>query len=484
MLSNLEAIRQRHEDVETLRHLATAVLQSRATPTNPHPRLQATETVLQNSRAAEQLTADLVNLAHHKTLQLSDVYQNPSQIQSGIPKCDDPLSAFYTRLRDLRDVHRSSPALVAVPTEADRDRSLISAAYQPTQFSGEEGNGRYLDLLSHYQAYLNVCNSNCSGKGVGAIKIEYYEYVRSYITDFSSIPISIRNARPYAQYLDALLQYLSSFAARAHPLDSVESYIEKARIDFITDIEKPLTQISEQCGAAEILLQELGAESIKEKLQSLGLKCGGRPLDRAQRLLQASRKCTYAPRVLIEKVIHFIVTKLLREEQMATAANVQKKLSLSYAELEAERVAEENITEGQLEAADGEDVETAAYNPKDVPLGWDGKPIPYWMYKLHGLNHEFNCEICGNSTYKGPRAFERHFTEAQHVNGLRRLGIGYSKAFMMITGISDALVLHRKIVQLGSEATFDEERETEFEDQEGNVMSRKTYQDLSRQGLL
>lgn len=37
-----------------------------------------------------------------------------------------------------------------------------------------------------------------------------------------------------------------------------------------------------------------------------------------------------------------------------------------------------------------------SYNPLKLPLGWDGKPIPYWLYKLHGLNMEFKCEICGN----------------------------------------------------------------------------------------
>ena len=26
------------------------------------------------------------------------------------------------------------------------------------------------------------------------------------------------------------------------------------------------------------------------------------------------------------------------------------------------------------------------YNPLKLPMGWDGKPIPYWLYKLHGLN--------------------------------------------------------------------------------------------------
>lgn len=30
--------------------------------------------------------------------------------------------------------------------------------------------------------------------------------------------------------------------------------------------------------------------------------------------------------------------------------------------------------------------EEAIYNPLKLPMGWDGKPIPYWLYKLHGLN--------------------------------------------------------------------------------------------------
>lgn len=47
-------------------------------------------------------------------------------------------------------------------------------------------------------------------------------------------------------------------------------------------------------------------------------------------------------------------------------------------------------------AADESDEEDEfIYNPLKLPLGWDGKPIPYWLYKLHGLNLEFKCEICG-----------------------------------------------------------------------------------------
>lgn len=56
-----------------------------------------------------------------------------------------------------------------------------------------------------------------------------------------------------------------------------------------------------------------------------------------------------------------------------------------------------------------EDEDKPKYNPKNLPMGWDGKPIPYWLYKLHGLGVEFKCEICGGASYWGRRAFEKHF---------------------------------------------------------------------------
>ena len=59
------------------------------------------------------------------------------------------------------------------------------------------------------------------------------------------------------------------------------------------------------------------------------------------------------------------------------------------------------------QAESDEDEEKPIYNPKNVPLGWDGKyiflssrPIPYWLYKLHGLGIEYKCEICGGARYK------------------------------------------------------------------------------------
>ena len=75
------------------------------------------------------------------------------------------------------------------------------------------------------------------------------------------------------------------------------------------------------------------------------------------------------------------------------------------------------------EERDGEDDEGPLYNPLNLPLGYDGKPIPYWLYKLHGLGVEYKCEICGDMSYWGRRAFDRHFQEWRHAYGMRCLGV-------------------------------------------------------------
>ena len=131
-----------------------------------------------------------------------------------------------------------------------------------------------------------------------------------------------------------------------------------------------------------------------------------------------------------------------------------------------------------------EDDDAPVYNPLNLPLGWDGKPIPYWMYKLHGLGVEYKCQICGNQSYWGRRAFDRHFQEWKHAHGMRCLGIPNTKHFHDITLIEDAVALYAKIKAEIQGEQFQGEMEEEFEDTQGNVLDRRTYEDLARQGLL
>lgn len=70
---------------------------------------------------------------------------------------------------------------------------------------------------------------------------------------------------------------------------------------------------------------------------------------------------------------------------------------------------EELEEEDPIDYDEPDDVEPVRMTIKDYPIGWDGKPIPYWLYKLHGLGVEYKCEICGNTSYFGRKAFEKHF---------------------------------------------------------------------------
>jgi hypothetical protein len=119
-----------------------------------------------------------------------------------------------------------------------------------------------------------------------------------------------------------------------------------------------------------------------------------------------------------------------------TMNQIRKKKTRTIEESLAENAYDDPEPEIESDSSDDE----PTYNPKNLPLGWDGKPIPYWLYKLHGLGIEYKCEICGNYSYWGRRAFERHFQEWRHAYGMKCLRIPNTVHFKEITSINDALV--------------------------------------------
>jgi splicing factor 3A subunit 3 len=182
-----------------------------------------------------------------------------------------------------------------------------------------------------------------------------------------------------------------------------------------------------------------------------------------------------------------MLTEAMLDVVTATRRHAEKQQTRTIEEKEAEIAEEEfgtNLDAEEEEEVVAQDDDGPIYNPLNLPLGWDGKPIPYWLYKLHGLGVEFKCEICGNQSYWGRRAFDKHFQEYRHAHGMRCLGIPNTKHFHDITLIEDAITLHNKIKgSLKIEKSFGDIEE-EFEDNDGNVLNRRTYEDLARQGLL
>lgn len=67
---------------------------------------------------------------------------------------------------------------------------------------------------------------------------------------------------------------------------------------------------------------------------------------------------------------------------------------------------------------------------------------------------------------------------------MKCLGIPNTRHFQDVTFIKDVYSLWEKIKKDTKAETFKSDTMEEFEDLEGNVYSRRTFEDLHRQGLL
>lgn len=426
-------------------------------------------------------------------------------------KGEAPMKTFYARVKEIREYHMKYPSTDT--TEAENNTEGLPGELD-VEFSGEESLGRFLDLHEPFNAFIN---SNFGRQ------VDYSAYVAS--VDSFDVKRSQRFSKAYRDYLVELRDYLVGFLHRTKPLLAVEGQLAKARETFATEWEagtvpgwadKGVVQVSAEAAAGKLEvdafdsteeLEMLGAAKLKEALEAEGMKGGGTLKQRAQRLMLLK----YTPRDQLDRK-HFAKGIIPQSAATEEAVKKQAKACRAAAELEAEvgsllevlsatlQATREQIEkrsamtleEHQAELAeaelaqevDSDEEDDFIYNPLKLPLGWDGKPIPYWLYKLHGLNQEFKCEICLPArSYWGRRAFERHFKEFEHQNGMRALGIPNSKLFFEVTNMADAQELWRN-VQAREKGGFVRDTEEEHEDAQGNVYNKKTYDDLKRQGII
>ncbi|CAB3377359.1 Hypothetical predicted protein [Cloeon dipterum] len=418
---------------------------------------------------------------------------------------------FYTRLRGIKEFYRKHPNEISVPMSVEfenitkmRENPSDEAA-NLVEFTDEEGYGKYLDLHEMYTMFINL-------KGIE--KVDYITYLTTFDHLFD-IPKERKNME-YQNYLLKLLEYLDDYSQRVKPLLSIPNEMESVAKEFEQQWESgtfpgwpkeagsALTNVGAHLDLSAFSsweeLASLGLDRLKSALMALNLKCGGTLEERAQRLFSTKGKKDLDPSLmaktkkgnkaanakLVERqreIAHleaqvYRFAEILSEQRSNTKENVQRK----QARTEGER--EESDEEESASASEDEDNDDVPYNPKNLPLGWDGKPIPYWLYKLHGLNISYNCEICGNFVYKGPKAFQRHFAEWRHAHGMRCLGIPNTAHFANVTQIEDALQLWERLKLQKHMERWQPEAEEEYEDSLGNVVNKKTYEDLKRQGLL
>ncbi|KAI5139340.1 Splicing Factor 3A Subunit 3 [Manis pentadactyla] len=442
--------------------------------------VMAKEMLTKKSTLRDQINSD------HRTRAMQDRYMEVSgnlrdlyDDKDGLRKEElnaisgpNEFAEFYNRLKQIKEFHRKHPNEICVPMSVEFEE-LLKARENPSEeaqnlveFTDEEGYGRYLDLHDCYLKYINLKASE---------KLDYITYL-SIFDQLFDIPKERKNAE-YKRYLEMLLEYLQDYTDRVKPLQDQNELFGKIQNEFEKKWEngtfpgwpKETSSALTHAGAHLDLsafssweeLASLGLDRLKSALLALGLKCGGTLEERAQRLFSTKGKSLESldtslfaknPKskgikrdternkdiAFLEAQIYEYV-EILGEQRHLTHENVQRKQARTGEEREEEE--EEQISESESEDEENEII----YNPKNLPLGWDGKPIPYWLYKLHGLNINYNCEICGNYTYRGPKAFQRHFAEWRHAHGMRCLGIPNTAHFANVTQIEDAVSLWAKL---------------------------------------
>eukprot|EP00095_Tigriopus_kingsejongensis_P005292 maker-scaffold758_size101577-snap-gene-0.25 protein:Tk05292 transcript:maker-scaffold758_size101577-snap-gene-0.25-mRNA-1 annotation:"splicing factor 3a subunit 3" len=454
------------------------------------------------------------------TERLKEIYEDKDgQRKDEVAALSGPheFQEFYARLKQIKEFHREHPGEITVPMSIEfeelkriRDNAADDNSIM-VEFSDEEGYGKYLDLHQCYEKYVNL-------KGV--TRIDYLSYIMQFDRLFD-IPKERKGAF-YRDYLALLLDYFHGYLRRAKPLMDIGDELTVVQNEFEAKFqvgEFPGWPREGATGGGALAhtgahldlsafssweeLATLGLDRLKSALVALGLKCGGTLEERAQRLFATKGKA-------VQEIDHALFAKnvkkgktnrskelakhkeiaameaqvyrfaeILSQQRAATKENVERKQART--DLERDE-SDEELSEDEIDEDNDDD--DVIYNPKKLPLGWDGKPIPYWLYKLHGLNITYNCEICGNYPYKGPKAFQRHFAEWRHAHGMRCLGIPNTAHFANVTQIEDAMALWEKLKSQKSEEAWKPEQEEEFEDSQGNVVNKKIYEDLKRQGLL
>eukprot|EP01059_Diplonema_ambulator_P001415 TRINITY_DN11195_c0_g1_i1.p1 TRINITY_DN11195_c0_g1~~TRINITY_DN11195_c0_g1_i1.p1 ORF type:complete len:458 (+),score=201.88 TRINITY_DN11195_c0_g1_i1:91-1464(+) len=456
---NIEACRQVHEDIE--RNTEEIVEEITYGTRGSH----------RQKIIHEHFLNDTINAMREKKRKLIPYYEE----QAKKPQEPLPLSTvenqFYADLADVREYHRKFPRLQYEEPPMNRpdpDRFSI-------RFSGEEGFGRYLDMHHLYNMFMllpfNYETSDMKGKagydalvGLKVRSIDYYDWVKM-CTMFHNLPTKSKNQQ-YKEYLEAMLKYLADFYSRAQPL----------AMDAADVIKEGDENFESRWGSDGVL----GWEHVKPMTI---------PTDR--KLTKKERVWVFQRSVarLEELVQRFY--DMLGDYVQQTLAMLDRKETRSKEELDAEVEREEEEARKLYEARFGTTKEVTEkenvvplQNAKNLPVGYDGAPIPFWLYRLHGLNMKYTCEICRGYTYVGPKAFDKHFQEARHAHGMQCLRIPNTRHFHHVTQINDAIALWKKIKTDALEKQWNADNEQEFEDSEGHVFNKKTRDDMRRQGLM
>lgn len=274
-------------------------------------------------------------------------------------------------------------------------------------FSGDENYGRYLDLNEAFELYVNLEH---------VPKVNSLKFL-NVLDNFHEIPLKAKKYPNYEKYLRIFMEYLENFFKRQNPLFDYEllkkNTVEQFEIDWNNKNVKGWFSDDQDdksvfCTACSKIIAN---QNVYEyHIEGSAHKRAEKASENRFKKPKLDKAMSFKDLARIEAILRAYLDKLsiIREE---TSLHAERKQTLTTDELMADALEEAEINESEEE-------DEKLYNPLKLPLGWDGKPIPYWLYKLHGLGVEYPCEICGNYVYMGRKAFDRHFQVTSRCNSL------------------------------------------------------------------
>ena len=408
---------------------------------------------------------------------------------------------FYDKIKEIKILNKSGNDINHSTTGDKIFNNLLSEINLKTLFTNEENFGKCLDLHELYHEYINIPNifnndNNDKNKVMfnmeNIVKLNYLNYIKN-IDNFKNIPIRVKKSEEYIKYIKHLAQYLKSFFVKIYPLinfNEIQDIIDSKFEDDQEHIDKSIgLNEEEEIKKNELFCNICNKSFAKETLMDAHMKS-----KKHLKKVNLSKnndtnninKNSQEKNKIEEDILHdikYYEYQIIRYKDILqniidnTISQIHKKQTMTKEELESDRLNEINIKKIEKEE------KKKIFNPKNIPMDWDGKPLPYWLYKVHGLGVEHKCEICGGASYWGRRAFEHHFQEWRHAYGMKCLRLPNTLQFKNITRIEDALKLHHKLIEDKNKTEFNPDVEEQYEDENGNVYNKKMMMDLKKQGL-
>jgi hypothetical protein len=482
----------------------------------------------------------LIDAAQLKCKTAAEIYQDKDGMrtddinalagQRGEKKAGDVWTSFYDKVKEVKDYHRRFSINQGLPEVQNAQwfyQHAFSSDKSQQLFSGEEEMGKHVDMNDIFTLYVNL--KKISNNRKQRFKEVTYSRMKRKIADleiddpvveqeiekeyneidyvlwlkefdqFHDIPRYCKyKEKSYTQYLEGVISYLHGFLLRSQPIVGIEKLEQQFEKEFedrwkeqaVPGWEEHTHKSKLFCLPTDKLFSN---ESVMKSHQ--GGRLYKQKVAQVQKMNFEDQKGLVESSEAEDKRIAKLESRagkwrdLLSDVVNETIMHLQKKQSQTADEMDRDKGDsdfDDSDDDGvDMGSDDGDiDEERPIYNPLNLPLGWDGKPIPFWLYKLHGLGIEYKCEICGNYSYWGRRAFERHFQEWRHAFGMRCLKIPNTSHFKEITKIEEAITLYEKLKRDADDQTFRPDADVECEDIQGNVMSQKAFEDLRRQGLV